>query len=128
MATADEVDRAALRLLGSPPSTRATAFGIAWEAWGVWANGGFEAVVTGGLGDEGAAIVAALREVGGEREADLFAEALQLAVGDLDERMGQWTSELAHRSAELDQRMSELPPFKERVLGPYLDRHPQLAT
>ena len=53
-------------------SAEAAALYRTWEAWGIWANGGFEAILTGGVADELAGVVAALREVGAGAMADLF--------------------------------------------------------
>jgi hypothetical protein len=51
------------------------AFWRALERWGIWANGGFEAVVTGGLAHDLLAVVEAFEEVGVPFRENLFRSA-----------------------------------------------------
>lgn len=129
VATVDDVDSAALALLGRATlDDAASAFLLAWEAWGIWANGSFEAVLTGALADEGEAVVSALEGVGGTGEAQMFKRAIGLVHGDVDQRMNLWTSAVAQEAAGLDNAMMALPDFKQSVLVPFLDRHPHLRA
>ena len=127
MATVDEVDAVALAAFGST-DVDAVAFRDAWVAWGTWANGGFEYVMTGGLADEAQEVLAALRHVGALAEASLFEQAFGLVHGDLDERNAQWTPEVEAIARHLDHGMAALPPLKETHLAPMLDAHPELRS
>lgn len=132
MATVDEVDEVALALLAEPtPSSDGAAFRVAWEAWGMWANGGFEMILTSpSLADEEAGVTTSLRLVGAAAEAALFDEAFALAPSSSAEprSRGDWelSSDTLEAARALDEGMRRLPPMIEHVLGPFLDDHPEL--
>jgi len=129
--SADEVDGAALALFGRTNlSRRAIAFLTAWEAWGVWANGGFEQVLTGGLADEASDVVRALETVGAIVEAALFEEAFALLPGDLDSRIMTWEQSAVVRQKveRLDDAVAARRSIKESSLAEYLDRWPEVRS
>ena len=133
MATVREVDEVALALSNrsrAALSTPAESFRAAWEAWGMWANGGFELILTGGLADEAEHVVASLRYVGAEREASLFEQAFGLVDGGIDRRNEQWCEdeELQAHAGRLDRAVADLPDLTEAVLAPMLDRVPALRN
>lgn len=118
------VDAVALAVYGDA-SPEVVAFWRAWEAWGIWANGGFEAVFTGGLADDLPAVVSALEEVGATAMADVFRTAAAVLPADVvssfDARNAFLDSDDTARCAaleaweELDLRMGALPSVKQRL-------------
>ena len=133
------VDRLALKVSlarGGESSEEATAFGLAWEAWSIWANGGFEGVLANPSGDHVALFVSALHLVGASEHAALFQRAwttLPSEAHDFSQRIGFLASGSAEAInanralAELDREMGNLPSVKVR-LGELLALRPALRA
>lgn len=126
------VDDVALAICGDV-SPEVVAFWRSWEAWGIWANGGFEAVVTGGLADDLPAVVDAFEEVSVPAMAELFRRAAAVLPADIVTSFAARTAffesgdEAAACAAlqawkELDQEMEALPDIKGRLWEVLQDR------
>lgn len=116
-------------------SAEAAALYRTWEAWGIWANGGFEAILTGGVADELAGVVAALREVGAGAMADLFDAAAAMlpeqVLGSYEARSefacGPRGEVVLAAWRNLDRQMQALPDIHD-YLRSYLAGHRDLLV
>lgn len=119
------VDEVALAIYGDR-SPAVVAFWRSWEAWGIWANGGFEAVFTGGLADDLPLVIDAFEEVGAPVMAELFRRAAAELPSDIVTSFDARTSffESGDEDAacaalqawkKLDREMEALPDIKGRL-------------
>jgi hypothetical protein len=114
------------------------AFWRAWDAWGIWANGGFEMVFTGGLADDLPVVIDALVEVDATMMADLFRRAAAVLPDDVLTTFEARTNYFEESDDDtvcaaldawksLDDEMALLPPISD-YLWPVLERRPHLRA